>query len=98
MLRLYTQPRCGYCTILRAVLDQTDIEYEVIDIVDDETAKKFIIAEGHRTVPQLYYKHYKINNIDTDKITPEYIINAVAIYADIEETWPWQDSGIEDFT
>ena len=94
-LKLYTQPRCGYCVTLMEVLDKTGLDYDTINIQEDATAKKFMIAEGHKTVPQLYFNNHKINNIDTEKITPEYIKSSVELLSEIEDKWPWQDSGIE---
>jgi glutaredoxin len=38
----------------KALLKTNDIPYEEINIETDESAKTFVINEGHRTMPQIY--------------------------------------------
>ena len=38
----------------KGLLTNNDIEFETINIEDDESARDFIISEGHRTMPQVY--------------------------------------------
>ena len=97
-LILYTQPRCSYCHVLQKILDSTIYKYSVIDITENDTAKKFIQAEGHTTVPQLYYGIHKINNIPTIEITPQYIEKSIKLVEEVNEEWAWVDSGVEDFS
>lgn len=109
---LYTQPHCPYCVIMEEKLQEAEIEYSKIDISKNDTAKNFLKAEGHTTVPQLYYKHYHLNTMDTQKISADFLKNSIALYDDMgdvndltdlieQETkpndWPGQDSGIENF-
>jgi len=97
-LILYTLPNCEYCTQLKVFLDTLDRKYITLDISQNKSAKAFIKSEGHTTVPQLYYGAVKINNIPTDRITPEYLDNSIKLLEDIgveAEEWPWEDSGIE---
>jgi len=97
-LVLYTQPRCEYCDMMKDLLDQTEYTYEAIDISQDPSAKDFIKAEGHKTVPQLYWDRTKINNVPTDRMSVNYIVNSIKLLEDIQqeaEKWPWEDSGIE---
>jgi glutaredoxin 3 len=54
MLTLYTKNNCGYCLQAKALLKTNDIPYEEINIETDESAKTFVINEGHRTMPQIY--------------------------------------------
>mgnify|MGYP003970721755 CR=1 FL=1 len=94
---LYTQPSCNWCNILAKKLEEAEIEYTKVDITTNGTAKNFIKAEGHKTVPQLYYKHHKINTIDTRDISVNFLKNTLSLYKEQKEDWPWQDSGIEQF-
>ena len=79
------------------VEEEAEIEYTKVDITTNGTAKNFIKAEGHKTVPQLYYKHHKINTIDTRDISVNFLKNTLSLYKEQKEDWPWQDSGIEQF-
>jgi len=36
------------------LLKNKGIQFEEIKIDEDQTAKEFILAQGHRTVPQIY--------------------------------------------
>jgi glutaredoxin len=54
MLTLYTKNNCGYCLQAKALLKNNDIPYEEVNIETDESAKTFVINEGHRTMPQIY--------------------------------------------
>mgnify|MGYP002738019336 CR=1 FL=1 len=54
MLTLYTKNNCGYCLQTKTLLKNNDIPYEEVNIETDESAKTFVINEGHRTMPQIY--------------------------------------------
>ena len=54
MLTLYTKNNCGYCLQAKALLKNNDIPYEEVNIETSEEARKFVINEGHRTMPQIY--------------------------------------------
>lgn len=89
---LYTQPNCPFCDIMKANLDKTGFTYYIINIQEDANALKFMKDQGHRTVPQLYVDDKHINKKDTQDYTAE------ELYKLIDEamnTWPWQDSGVE---
>ena len=38
----------------KALLNKHDVEYEEVNIDEEDDAKEFIISEGHRTMPQFY--------------------------------------------
>lgn len=38
----------------KALLNNHDVEYEEINIDEEDDAREFIISEGHRTMPQFY--------------------------------------------
>lgn len=54
MLTLYTKNNCGFCVMAKGLLKNKDIAFEEINIEDDESAREFVINEGHRTMPQIY--------------------------------------------
>jgi len=56
MLTVYTKNNCPYCQTAKAHLKTCGVMYEEINIEQDTEAREFLIAEGHRTMPQIYYK------------------------------------------
>jgi len=56
MITLYTKDHCPFCAQAKALLEKNDIPYEEVNIIKDSSAKQFVLAEGHKTVPQLYVK------------------------------------------
>ena len=54
MITMYTKNFCGYCQMAKALLNKHDVEYEEVNIDEEDDAKEFIISEGHRTMPQFY--------------------------------------------
>ena len=54
MLTVYTKDWCGYCNMAKAYLKKYDIPFEEINIDHDNAAREYMIAEGHRTAPQIY--------------------------------------------
>jgi glutaredoxin len=55
MLTLYSKNNCGYCVQAKGLLKNNDIPFEEINIDTDDTAREFVINEGHRTMPQIYH-------------------------------------------
>lgn len=93
-VKLYTQPNCGFCDLMKEMLDKVRISYYTINIKEDKTALAFMKEQGHRTVPQLYANDVHINtNPNTREYTPDELERLI-IEATSRE-WPWQDSGIE---
>ena len=56
MITLYSKPNCPYCDQAKHYLTTNSIPYEVINIAEDAVAKEFVLEQGHKTVPQIYYK------------------------------------------
>jgi glutaredoxin len=54
MLTVYSKNNCPNCEQAKALLDNSDIQYETIMVEDNPDAMKFLLAEGHRTMPQIY--------------------------------------------
>lgn len=90
---LYTQPRCGYCEMMKSLLDKTGYTYYTINIQEDPKALAFIKSQGHKVVPQLYVNEQHVNKKDTKEYTSEELFGIISEHLD--KPWPWQDSGIE---
>jgi len=54
MITIYSKDGCPYCVRAKDLLEQYNIAFIEVSIDEDETAKEFVVGEGHRTVPQLY--------------------------------------------
>ena len=54
MLQVYTKKNCPFCDQAKALLKRKNINFEEIQVDIDTNARKFIVEEGHRTVPQIY--------------------------------------------
>lgn len=54
MLTVYSKPNCPKCEQAKSWLDSNKIEYEVVDVMEDEVALNMIKEAGHKSVPQLY--------------------------------------------
>lgn len=53
-LTLYSKAHCPFCDQAKALLKNKEIPFEEIRIDESTDAREFIMAEGHRTVPQIY--------------------------------------------
>jgi glutaredoxin 3 len=72
-LKLYTQPNCQYCEILKEKLTEWGYQFLELDVSKSIDDKMFLKDRGHTTVPQLYYKGHHINDVDTEVISEEYV-------------------------
>ena len=54
MLTVYTKNNCSFCMMAKSLLENKGIDFETINIEEDEDARDFVISEGHRTMPQIY--------------------------------------------
>lgn len=54
MITVYSKNNCPFCTQAKNLLSRKGVQFEEINIDIDANAKRFIISEGHRTVPQIY--------------------------------------------
>ena len=54
MLRLYNIDNCGYCAMVRQVLDQLNLEYETVDVPWPHSERKEVFeVSGQYMVPVL---------------------------------------------
>lgn len=72
MLEVYSKSNCPNCEKAKGMLDIAGIEYTVIKVDEDQFAYQFLVAEGHRAVPQIY-KDGKLEVVGGVQGLPEYI-------------------------
>lgn len=56
MLTVYSKTVCPYCVQAKNYLIAKNINFKEINIETDTTAREFVQAQGHRSVPQIYYQ------------------------------------------
>lgn len=54
MLIVYSKNHCPFCDKAKHLLKTNGFEYEEIKIDEDPEAREWLIAQGHRTAPQIY--------------------------------------------
>lgn len=54
MLTIYSKTVCPFCVQAKNYLKQKNINFREVNIEQDDQAREFIQAQGHRTVPQIY--------------------------------------------
>jgi glutaredoxin 3 len=55
MLTVYSKKHCPFCDQAKSLLKNKGIEFSEVKIDEDDKAKEFIVSQGHRTVPQIYF-------------------------------------------
>jgi mycoredoxin len=57
-LTMYSTQWCGYCQRLKAQLKRENIDFDEVDIEQDENAAKLVekVNGGNRTVPTIVYE------------------------------------------
>lgn len=55
MLTVYSKTVCPYCVNAKNYLKNNDIGFTEINIEQDTDAREFVMSQGHRTVPQIYF-------------------------------------------
>lgn len=56
MFRVYSKKNCPDCNRAKSILENEEVPFEVIMVDEDEKAFAFLQAEGHKALPQIYYK------------------------------------------
>lgn len=68
-IRIYSTPTCTYCIILKRYLDEKNIEYENLDVSQNEEAQKEMIAKTNQMgVPVVDIDGEIIIGFDKEKI------------------------------
>ena len=51
---VYTKNNCPECVKTKEFLDSKKIEYTIVDVVEEPSAREFLMSQGLRSVPQIY--------------------------------------------
>lgn len=54
MLTVYSKTNCPACVNAKNLLTKYNINFNEVKIDENPEAKEFVLAEGHRQVPQIY--------------------------------------------
>ena len=54
MLTVYSKNYCPFCDKAKHLLKTNGFAFEEIKIDEDPEAREWLIAQGHRTAPQIY--------------------------------------------
>lgn len=54
MLTVYSKNNCPFCEQAKHLLKTNGFEYEEIKIDENPEAREWLVAQGHRTAPQIY--------------------------------------------
>lgn len=54
MIIIYSKNNCPFCVQAKNYLKSKNINFREINIEQDPEAREFIMAHGHRSVPQIY--------------------------------------------
>jgi len=54
MLTIYSKTVCPYCVNAKNYLKSKNISFRDVNIEENEEARAFMQAQGHRSVPQVY--------------------------------------------
>ena len=50
-ITVYTKPACQQCRATTRALDKAGLEYTLVDISLDDSARDYVMALGHRQAP-----------------------------------------------
>lgn len=54
MLTMYSKSNCQNCDKAKAFLENKGIEFRVVKIDENETAREFLMQQGFKSVPQIF--------------------------------------------
>ena len=54
MLTVYSKNHCPFCDKAKHLLKTNGFEFKEIKIDEDPEAREWLVAQGHRTAPQIY--------------------------------------------
>jgi len=62
---MYVKDYCPYCTRAKNLLKKKGVEFQEIDISNDDDLQEFVIKEsGRRTVPQIFINDKSVGGSD----------------------------------
>jgi len=56
MIIVYTKDLCPYCDGAKAYLNKIGEPFEAVNITNNPDLREWLINQGHKTLPQVYYK------------------------------------------
>lgn len=54
MITIYSKKYCPFCNQAKSLLNSKGISFKEVKVDEDTESREFLMAEGHRTVPQIY--------------------------------------------
>ncbi|CAB4129182.1 GrxC Glutaredoxin and related proteins [uncultured Caudovirales phage] len=54
MITVYSKNNCPFCVQAKNLLELKGIEFQEVKVDETPEAREFLLAEGHRAVPQIY--------------------------------------------
>jgi len=84
MITLYTKNNCPYCKMTKTLLGENGLSFREINIEEIHTAREFLIENGHKTVPQIYFNNEilveggftGLSNVDFDLLKQRVFVEA----------------------
>lgn len=67
-ITVYTKPNCVQCNATYRSLDQLKIEYNVVDLTQDQEAMKLVLSLGHKSAPIVVTETDNWSGFRPDKI------------------------------
>lgn len=62
---LYSKANCPQCVKVKAELDANGTSYVEVKVDQHPAAREFLLSEGHRSVPQVYYNNVHVKDLTT---------------------------------
>jgi len=53
-ITIYSKPDCRYCVAAKMFLDANRIDYNEVDIAQEQDKKDWLVGQGFRSVPQIF--------------------------------------------
>lgn len=54
MITVYSKANCPHCDNAKGLLKLNEIQFNEVRVDQDTVAREWLMAQGHRSVPQLY--------------------------------------------
>lgn len=55
MLQIYSKKNCQFCDLAKALLSRHAVPFTELRVDEDHTLREFLVAQGHRSVPQIFH-------------------------------------------
>lgn len=59
MIKVYTKDDCSFCITVKNYLKALQIQFEEINVQENDSARAFLKEHGHRSVPQIYIDEHQ---------------------------------------